>query len=373
MCNGRTLPSTLARCSQTGRDLTSKNSFGQGSSTNPRTVACGFIIGRVHDFLTSRWLHELQGAGLPLDKIRELFLRDDSGETAIPGRLGPVLAWLCLWDTEIRAEMIKEAPALLIAHGDPSGFSEEERVEILRSYATCYRNRTRLFNDFEHASLERFATPALADAVKELLAQQELSEELASLLFELVKLGRIQACLAEAIRVALRVGAPNRARIAAIRAVAALGGDEDRARLLVLVDQTQTWPQDVAGAFVGALYPDVLRVDGVVRVLERCESKRKNFTTLLQGTLEYDIPKRGSPEFRQELLGSLLDLVRGWKERAEPYRLPRIENGCSGPWATWSARSWMIFQRERITRRSSGACLSSFAGAMSEACGHGTG
>ncbi|MCC7066418.1 MAG: CHAT domain-containing protein [Planctomycetes bacterium] len=263
----------------------------------------------VQDYLAASWLHELRTAGLPLQKVRELFVREEAGKRAVPQHLGPVLAWLCLWDAALRAEMIQEAPALLIAHGDPSGFSEKDRSQILHAYAGCYKGRSRLFTDFEDASLERFSTPALAGPVAVLLAQQDLSEELTSFLLELVELGNIRACLPDAVRVALDVGR-GRARVAAMRAVAAIGDIEHRRQLLTLLDTTETWQQDVAGAFVRALYPEVLDVAGLMRVLERSEGKRKNFTTLLQGALEFDVPKRGDLDLRLELLDRLLILVR---------------------------------------------------------------
>ncbi len=263
----------------------------------------------VQDYLAASWLHELRTAGLPLQKVRELFVREEAGKRAVPQHLGPVLAWLCLWDAALRAEMIQEAPALLIAHGDPSGFSEKDRSQILHAYAGCYKGRSRLFTDFEDASIERFSTPALAETVTVLLAQKDLSEELTYFLLELVELGGIRACLPDAVRVALDVGR-GRARIAAMRAVAAIGDVEHRRQLLTLLDTTDRWPQDVAGAFVRALYPEVLDVAGLMRVLERSEGKRKNLTTLLQGALEFDVPKRGDLPLRLELIDRLLTLVR---------------------------------------------------------------
>lgn len=264
----------------------------------------------VQDYLAARWLHELRTSGLPLHKIRDLFLREEEGERVVPQHLAPVLAWLCLWDAPLRAEMIPEVPAILIAYGDPSGFGEEDRIRVLRAYAGCYQSRRRLFNDFEVASLERFATPALAGAVTALLGQQDQPEELAALLFELIELGGIQTCLPSAMRVALDSGHPRRARMAAIRAVAAVGDPKHRRSLLTLVDATATWLQDVAGVFVRALYPDVLGVDGLMQVLAKCEPKRKNFVTILQGVLEYDVPKRGDPELRLHLLKGFVALVR---------------------------------------------------------------
>jgi hypothetical protein len=110
-----------------------------------------FHLRAVQDYLAARWLHDLRKAGLPLDDVLDLLFIEEAGERVVPQHLGPVLAWLCLWDEELRAKVIDEAPALLIAFGDPSGLSDEDRVQTLRAYAASYKRRTRLFDDFDLA------------------------------------------------------------------------------------------------------------------------------------------------------------------------------------------------------------------------------
>lgn len=270
-----------------------------------------FHLRAVQDYLAARWLYDLRAAGLPIEKLLELFLIEEAGERVIPQQLGPVLAWLCLRDEGARTEVIREAPALLIAFGDPSGLPETDRAQVLRSYATSFKNRTRLFNDFEDASLERFATPSLEGSIRSLLAAEPLSDELGALLFEIVERGQIRGCLPEALRVAVDIDRqPTRARIAAIRAIVALGDERHRRGLMSLLDVTKSWPQDVAGAFVRGLYPETLGVEGLVHVLDRCERKPKNLATLLQGVLEFEVPKLGDSESRLHLLARLQDVVR---------------------------------------------------------------
>ena len=263
----------------------------------------------IQEYLTATWLRELHQTGLSRMWLRDLFFREEGGELVIPEHLAPVLAWLCLWDATLRTETIRETPALLIAYGDPSGFNVIDREAILRSYASGYAGRARRFDDFTMASLDRFASPALAEALASLLSQPELPDELTGMLFQLVKHGRVRDCVPHALKVALDVNGAQRGRIAAIRAIAGVGDDDQRRQLLSLVDTTETWQQDVAGAFVRALYPEVLDVDGLMRLIARAEPKRQNVVTSLQVVLEHEVPELGDATLRLELLEKLMLLA----------------------------------------------------------------
>jgi hypothetical protein len=259
----------------------------------------------VQEFLAARWLYGLISSGLAHARVEEIFLRGG----AIPAHLGPVAAWLALWDEEIRRLLIREAPLLLIGHGDPSGFRDDVRREILRAYASSYNGRKRLFETFDHASLQRFATPALADQIKALLAGPDVQDDLVWFLLQVVEYGRIVACADICVRLALDLSRSDDVRFRAIRAVASVGSDADRSALLALLHSTSTWDQDVAGAFVDTLYPALLGAQGLMDLLKIVEPKRRNVTTSLQLVLQEKVPEKGSVELRLELLTALLHVV----------------------------------------------------------------
>ena len=198
----------------------------------------------VQEFLAARWFHSLLTAGMMRTTLESLFLRRTGGEQAVPQHLGPVLAWLCLWDVDLRHKMLTEIPALLIGHGDPSGFSDDERRTILRAYASRYKDRERQFQTFDLPSLDRFSSPILAEPIAALLSLPDTPEDLAGMLLQLAEHGRIMECAPVALSLAMGARTPNYVRSYAIRAAAALGGKGD---LLALVDQLEVWDQDVAG------------------------------------------------------------------------------------------------------------------------------
>jgi|GEM_PF-1471117 len=270
----------------------------------------------VHEYLAAKWFAGLTSKGLPPESVAQLFFRDVEGDEAIPAHLGPVAAWLALWDEPLRARLIHRAPALAIAYGDPSGFSEEERIEILRSFAGAYKLRSRQYNRFDRAALRRFSVPP--QQVQSLLEAIDTPDELAGILLELVQHGRISSCAQTCLNIALDARRSEDVRFFAIRATAAIGTNEHRTSLVALLDTTPEWENQLAGAFVSALYPDYLDADGVVRMLKRTSLGRRNVTARLAAAFEYEVPKRGSLSQRLNLMRALLDVV--WTEDAAGIR-----------------------------------------------------
>lgn len=269
----------------------------------------------VQEFLAARWLADLVSNGMSHTQIQNFFFRGETDEKAIPSHLVAVAAWFALWDRQLREVLIQEAPELLIGYGDPSGFTEEERRQILLSYAASYAGRERRFERFERASLQRFAVPALSEQIKTLLNAPETPDELISVLLKIIEQGQIIDCVDICLALALDLSRSNHVRAFAIEAVSSIGTDVHRAELLNLCDLTSQWEHGVAGAFVRALYPEPLDVQGLMRVLETTVSKPRHTITSLQFFLEHDVPNIGSTDLRLELLAQLLDEV--WVPDAE--------------------------------------------------------
>jgi hypothetical protein len=263
----------------------------------------------VQEFLAASWLRGLVEAGLPYYRLRDLLIRQEGAERVVPDYLGAVTAWLCLWVKQLRMEVIREAPALLIAFGDPSGLTPAERGAAIRSYAATYGKRERLFDDFEIASLDRFASVELGDVIHALLSDVDHPAELRVTLLEIVERGRIERCIPVALGNALDRQASSRVRLAAIRAVAAAGSLGQRQSLLTLVTTEEAWDHDVAGAFVGSLYPDLLDSAGLLTVLGSAKPVPDSFLTLLKSAVEGDVPRRGDETQRLSLLEQLLEFV----------------------------------------------------------------
>lgn len=263
----------------------------------------------VQEFLAAKWLANLISNGMAHARVAEIFLREEDGDKVIPAHLGPVAAWLALWDDQLRRSLIEDAPYLLIRHGDPSGFTVENRRQILRSYAISYQGRQRRFHSFDQASLQRFSTPVFSDQIEALLAASETPNELISFLLRIVKHGQISACADTCLALALDLSRASDLRYYAICAAASIGTEAHRSALLGLLQSTREWEQEVAGGFIRALYPDPLDVQGLMHLLASVKPQEANLVTSLQGVLEQEVPRAGSVELRLELLARLLGVV----------------------------------------------------------------
>lgn len=291
----------------------------------------------VQEYLAARWIADLVSSGMAHARVLELLLREEGGEQVIPAHLGPVAAWLALWGEQLRRALIREAPSLLIGNGDPSGFTDEERRQILRSYARSYQDldRRRQFDNFDQASLKRFSAPSLSKEIETLLKEQDTPEELVSVLLRIIEKGRISACADISLAMALDPELPATVRSCAISAAVSSGTDSHRSKLIGLLDSVQEWEQDVADAFLRALYPERLGVDGLMRVLVATKPRRRNLFTALQYFLEFDLPKIGSTELRLELLERLFRVVWVFDSESDEHVVP-------------PAREWLVAPLSRL-------------------------
>lgn len=276
----------------------------------------------VQEFLAARWIADLVAQGMAHSRVEELFFRREDGEQVIPAHLGPVAAWLALWDEPLRRGLIGEAPALLIGNGDPSGFTDDERRQILRSYAKSYDGRNRRFERFDHASLQRFAAPALSEPIEALLKAPSSSDELISVLLKIVDHGHITACAEICLELALDLSQAIEVRCDAIKAAASVGDDSHRSALLGLLHSTPEWAQDVAGAFIRSLYPEILDVQGLIQLLGASTPERPNIITTLRIVLEREIPRMGTLDLRLDLLAQLLRVLWIFDTELEAQTVP---------------------------------------------------
>lgn len=288
----------------------------------------------VQEFLAAEWIALLAEKGLGEEQVDDLFFRPIAGTLAIPPHLGPVAAWLALYDARFRERMIVEAPALLIAYGDPATLPVDARRALINSYARGYADRAQRLDHFDRMALKRLSSPAIAEAIRTLLTNDTAPDELASFLLQMVEAGRIAACAGLALDIALDASRTSLVRRRAIRAAATTGGIEGRVALLDLVHQIESWDQDLAGAFVDTMYPHPLDIDGLMVVLDHTEPKPSNWFTTLQWACEEQVPQIGSLEHRVYLLQQfLLRMNPGHQDR------PLVAPG----WA------WLVTTLARLT------------------------
>jgi hypothetical protein len=181
----------------------------------------------VREFLTAEWLAELLKRETSRRKIEALLFRNQYGLDVVVPTMRPILPWLAILDDKVRERLCKTAPEVLLEGGDPSKLPLDTRRSILRQVCEQLASDACSRTSIDYAAAQRFANEDLAVDVKELIAKYGTNDDLLSFLLRMIWLGQLKDALPEAKVASLSAFTSKYTRIAAFRAVRALGSTED--------------------------------------------------------------------------------------------------------------------------------------------------
>jgi hypothetical protein len=181
----------------------------------------------VREYLTAEWLADLLNRETSRRKIETLIFRNQYGLDVIVPTLRPVLPWLAILDPKIRERLRKVAPEIIFEGGDPSQLPLETRRTILHEVCEQMANGASSRSAASYEAVQRFANIDLTDDVRSLIKKYEEADELTDFLLRMIWLGELTAALPEAKAAALSTSGSAYTRIAAFRAVKAIGSDKD--------------------------------------------------------------------------------------------------------------------------------------------------
>ena len=182
----------------------------------------------VREYLTAEWFAELLKRETSRRTIEGLFFRNQYGLDIVVPTLRPILPWLAILDEKIRERVRKVAPEIIFEGGDPSQLPLEVRRYILHEVCEQMADGATGRSMRDYAAVQRFANPDLTDDVRALIRQYADNEDLTAFLLRMVWLGQLAGALPEAMDVALTPTAEQYVRIAAFRAIKAIGSNEDQ-------------------------------------------------------------------------------------------------------------------------------------------------
>lgn len=238
----------------------------------------------VREFLTAEWLRQILLRPASRRSIESLLFQTQYGVDVVVPVMRPVLPWLALWDSRIRERIRKVAPEVLFEGGDPAALPLPTRREILAGVAQVLAPGHAPNAPTDYAAVQRFAHVDLSDDIRRLLREHANHEEAASFLLRMVWLGQIKAALPEAKQQALLPTAGQYQRIAAIRAVAAVGSPDDLREIREAVlgeagPPNREWVNALAETIEG--HND--EVEWLLRAAARTEAMPKYSVDHLQG------------------------------------------------------------------------------------------
>ncbi|MBI1194890.1 MAG: hypothetical protein GC138_03455 [Gammaproteobacteria bacterium] len=181
----------------------------------------------VREYLTAEWFAELLKKETSRYAIESLFFREQYGITIVTPTLRPILPWLAILDDKICERIRKYDPEVLLEGGDPSSLPLEVRREILGKVCEQIAKGAERRSSTNHDAVQRFAAADLTPEIRELLEKYTANDDLSSFLLRMVWLGQLEEALPDARSNALNPTSEHYRRIAAFRAVKAVGSDPD--------------------------------------------------------------------------------------------------------------------------------------------------
>ena len=233
--------------------------------------------GEVGGFLTACWLRRLLSENnCPWSRIKTLLFADTYGEILVRPSLRPTVAWLSLWDTKVRKEVLRRDPQLLIDAGDPGSLPRSTRVQAL-DLAIEHISAHEYPKMPDHDALMHLAQPDMAPMMVshwELNERDQRNTDIRELLLQMIWLGRLSDCADLALTAAL-AGYPDRySPLYAGRAIAAVGDDNQKLRYVAyLLENVSSVHAFVIWDALDNLFPEFFTIEDFLVSLPQLSPK----------------------------------------------------------------------------------------------------
>lgn len=185
----------------------------------------------VREYLAAEWLGGLLAQESSRRTIEDLLFREQYGIEVIIPTMRPILPWLILLDPGIRDRALRLAPELVFEGGDPAQLPLEMQRKLLEEICARLATDKTYRTNSDISAVQRFANPGLADDINALLATHGSDEDASWLLLRMIWQGQLKHCLPGAMQFALNRRTSKYTRIAAFRAVAAVGSGASLAQV----------------------------------------------------------------------------------------------------------------------------------------------
>ena len=259
------------------------------------------------EYLASCWLRRLREGGAQPSELFTLLFPDIYGVKTIAPSLRPAAAWLALRYADIRDEIIRREPLILITHGDPAALPGEIKSRVLTTLATRHANGEIADDSIDRRAIALFASPDLASAIREAWALNRRSDFRADLM-RIVREGAITACADLALQAAIN---PKYVAYFRMTAVEALVACKARKELLSvkqgLMRNAAKLTPNLARRLLPLFFPDYLSVNELLTLIEKAEPQKESSTEGVSYVIE-DLWKACPAKDKTALLAGLAKL-----------------------------------------------------------------
>lgn len=280
---------------------------------------------RVREYLAASWVNKRMAAGCSLDELDGLFFDRIGGRRILRSSRGAVAAWLCAggeaWNAAMRRWMLEASPSINLRYGDPHGLPLDYKQALLDTLVAAAGTRGHLWLETDQDALSRLADPALVPKIDAIIRNRALAGDLRVAMLQIVRHGRLAACLPVVLEVVASANEPDDLKTYAVAALRELNDPDSLIRLAVIARTLPRVATALTDLLVDALFPDRLSIDEFVGLLRKTRD-RKGRPPKLDWQIKSHLEERLRPEHAGSLLEQLLALLRTEPhfpaERGEP-------------------------------------------------------
>ncbi len=230
----------------------------------------------VREYLTAEWLAELIRRETSRRKIEALFFCNQYGLDVIVPTLRPVLPWLAILDDKVRERLRKVAPEVVFEGGDPSQLPLDTRRTILHEVCEQMASGTSSRSVADFAAVQRFANADLTDDIRSLIEKYAGNDELTGFLLRMIWLGELTEALPEAKTAALSTSLSTYTRVAAFRAVRAVGSEKDCQEIRrAFLEEASELRREWLAELVQETHPSLEIIEWLLAALAKTEGKKR--------------------------------------------------------------------------------------------------
>lgn len=281
----------------------------------------------VQEYLAACCLRDLRDRGMSTRALFRLLFAEMYGVEVVRPSMRAIAAWLALWDTPVRKELIRREPEGLLLFGDPGTLGLEARTQLLRAFVAEYGQGGWRGLDIGVEEVRRLSHPGLGSVVRECWQTGSANFEVCEVLLELIRQGRMVACTDLARSAALDASGEDNCRIAAVRALAACGQDETlRECVSAMLDDDGSWPNEVVCHVAVDLFPGFMSAVELVTLMEKRHEPEPSSWSF--GWIAQHIVKDVEPssEAAAELRDGMSELI--WRRSERPQEPYQIQGEC---------------------------------------------
>lgn len=242
------------------------------------------------EYLASRWICRLLRERKHRRSIKNLFLKQPYGTeplSAVPS-LKPILGWVSLWDQDIRDDVLRTDPKVLLEYGDAAALPLNVREKMLRDFAVRYSGRTETPLSLNLRELQRLTDPGLATEIRSLLWEPSVRGDVKHLLLRMVREGNIPGFGQLALDIVRDSSRDHYSRAYAIEIIGKKGSVEEQPSLKdFLLANASNLNRDLIGYGIGALFPGTLNLGDVESLLRASTQPSESTYDLLQSEIDH--------------------------------------------------------------------------------------